>query len=62
VRAAINELNGSRASRDSHLSQAYAFKYSEPASWHQHIYIYHRLNHPDYNRCLFDHKHVLEIA
>jgi hypothetical protein len=62
VRAAIREFNAARPSTDSHLSQAYAFKYHAPEQWHQQIYIYHRLSHPDYNRCLSDHKHTLTLT
>ena len=62
VRAAIREFNAAHDPLDSHLSQAYAFKYSSPEQWHQHIYIYHRLSHPEYSRCLSDHKHELSIA
>jgi hypothetical protein len=62
VRAAIKDFNSARPSTDSHLSQAYAFKYSAPEQWHQQIYIYHRPIHPDYNRCLSAEKHVLELT
>jgi hypothetical protein len=61
VRAAIKEFNAGRSSLDSHLSQAYAFKHVMPESWQQHIYIYHYMNHPAYNTCLSDHKHLLGI-
>ena len=62
VRAAIRDFNNGRPELESHLSQAYAFKYSAPEQWHQHVYMYHRMIHADYNRCLSSHKHVLEIA
>jgi hypothetical protein len=35
-----------------HLSPAYVFKGMAPESWHQEIYLYHRLTHPRYNQCL----------
>ena len=62
VRAAIKEFNSRQPPLESHLSQAYIFKYHPPEQWHQHIYMYHRMIHPDYNRCLSDHKHLLELA
>lgn len=34
------------------LSPARVFKARVPESWHQQIYLYHRLSHPDYNKCL----------
>jgi hypothetical protein len=36
-----------------HLSPAYVFKGMVPESWHQQIYLYHRLSHPQYNQCLY---------
>jgi hypothetical protein len=53
-REAIREFNRSprRDVQKDHLSQAYTFRGLVPEEWHQHIYIYHRMNHPDYNRCL----------
>jgi hypothetical protein len=62
VRAAIKEFNSKQPPLESHLSQAYIFKYDIPEQWHQHIYMYHRMIHPDYSRCLSDHKHLLELA
>jgi hypothetical protein len=32
-----------------HLSQAFVFKNLAPESWHQQIFLYHRLSHPLYN-------------
>jgi hypothetical protein len=61
VRAAIREFNASRSPLDSHLSQAYTFLFDGLEVWHQQIYLYHRMNHPDYNKCLSDHKHVLSV-
>ena len=61
VRGAIREFNAGRTETDSHLSQAYVFMGHRPEDWHQQIYIYHRMNHPDYNRCLTDHKHTLDL-
>jgi hypothetical protein len=53
-REAIREFNldPRRVVQNDHLSLAYTFRGLVPQAWHQHIYIYHRMNHPDYNRCL----------
>ena len=61
VRAAIKEFNANRSPLDSHLSQAYTFLFDGQEVWHQQIYLYHRMNHPDYNKCSSDHKHVLSL-
>jgi len=59
VREAVNEFNRSeeRLRLQDHLSRAYIFKgvYFEP--WHEQLYVYHRLSHPDYARCLATEKH-----
>ncbi len=64
-REAIREFNAApeRIMLNDHLSPAYTFKGSVPEAWHQHIYLYHRVTHPDYNRCLSEtEKHQLPLA
>ena len=53
-RAAINQFNDDpeRAVHNDYLSRAFTFKGLAPEGWHQQIYLYHRLDHPDYNLCL----------
>jgi hypothetical protein len=53
-REAIREFNldPRRALQNDHLSPSYTFKGAPPEAWHQQIYAYHRMNHPDYNRNL----------
>jgi hypothetical protein len=50
-RAAIAEFNSSarRKALNDNISLARAFRFTHPQSWHQHIYVYHRLSHPQYN-------------
>ena len=63
-REAIREFNldSRRALQNDHLSVAYSFKGTPPEAWHQHIYAYHRMNHPDYNRNLSQfEKHQLQL-
>lgn len=64
VRAAIRDFNLSPRRRElnDHLSLAYAFKSSPPEAWHQLIYVYHRLTHPQYNVCLSGEKHQLKLT
>lgn len=65
VRAAIRDFNLDLQRRvlNDHLSPAYVFKASVPEAWHQLIYVYHRLNHPDYNTCLSgNQEHQLNLA
>jgi hypothetical protein len=54
-REAIKQFNllPERRSLRDHLSPAYSFKYAIPESWHQQIYLYHRMSHPQYNQCLY---------
>ncbi|HUY18550.1 MAG TPA: hypothetical protein VMV15_04925 [Candidatus Binataceae bacterium] len=63
VREAIRDFNRSeqRTHLRDHLSQAYIFKGVWPESWHEQIYIYHRLGHPDYSRCLSAEKSELPL-
>jgi hypothetical protein len=53
-REAIRQFNDDpeRKVLKDHLSPAFTFKHFTPEPWHQRIYLYHRLNHPDYNVCL----------
>jgi hypothetical protein len=64
-REAIREFNADpeRARLNDHLSPAYVFKGMAPEAWHQHMYLYHRLGHPQYNTCLTGaKKHQLKLA
>jgi hypothetical protein len=64
-REAVREfnLNPRRSEWNDHLSVAYAFKGAAAEPWHQHIYLYHRMKHPDYNRCLSTRQeHQLPLA
>lgn len=53
-REAIKQFNLSadRQQLNDHLSPAYVFKGQPHETWHQDIYLYHRLGHPQYNICL----------
>jgi hypothetical protein len=56
-------LDPKREALNDHLSVAYTFKGNFAEPWHQHIYLYHRMGHPDYNRCLSTiDKHQLPLA
>jgi hypothetical protein len=64
-REAIREFNldPRRALQNDHLSPAYSFFGKPPEAWHQQIYAYHRMNHPDYNRNLSQWgKHQLPLS
>jgi hypothetical protein len=65
VREAIREF-GVAVERDilsDHLSPAFTFKGLQPEAWHEHIYLYHRFSHPDYNICLSrDERHELRLT
>ena len=54
-REAIRQFNlmPERKLRHDRLSPAYVFKGMVPESWHQQIYLYHRLSHPQYNQCMY---------
>jgi hypothetical protein len=46
-----------------HLSPAFVFKGIPHESWHEDIYLYHRLSHPEYNFCpSMGAKHQLELT
>ncbi|MGC2503963.1 MAG: hypothetical protein WA400_17690 [Silvibacterium sp.] len=45
-------LGPERSLRNDYLSPAYTFRGVPAEQWHEHIYLYHRLGHPEYNRCL----------
>ena len=62
VRAAIKDWNAERSPMESHLSKAYTFYFDEPEQWHEQMYLYHRVDHADYNRCLSDTKHELSLS
>jgi hypothetical protein len=62
VRAAIRQFNAGRPEMEGHLSQAYVFRHHYPEGWHQQIWVYHRMNHPDYNRFVLDIRHAPELA
>lgn len=51
---AISQFNRmpERRMLDDHIAPARVFKGMEPEAWHQQIYIYHRLRHPQYNTCV----------
>jgi len=62
--AAIREFNDDPA-RDAlrdNVSRARVFKHVAPESWHERIYLYHRLLHPQYDLCLSKTRHQLELA
>ncbi len=50
-RAAIAEFNLSpdRRKLNDNISRVHSFKSTQPQSWHNQIYVYHRINHPRYN-------------
>jgi len=50
-REAIRQFNlaPERSIRRDSISQAYAFANKPPESWHDRIFLYHRLTHPAYN-------------
>jgi hypothetical protein len=54
-REAIKHFNlkSERKLLNDHLSPAYAFASMTPESWHQQVYLYHRLSHPDYSKCKY---------
>ncbi|HTX40341.1 MAG TPA: hypothetical protein VMD25_00835 [Acidobacteriaceae bacterium] len=62
--AAIREFNDDPARRTmrDNLARARVFKSAAPESWHERIYLYHRLLHPQYDLCLSAEKHQLELA
>jgi hypothetical protein len=62
VRAAIRDFNANRNPLESHLSRAYSFLFHGVEVWHEQMYLYHRMSHADYNRCLSDHKHTLSLS
>jgi len=62
-RAAISEFNLSpqRKELNDNIALAYPFKWLQPQPWHQHIYIYHRINHPQYNACITKDRAQLQL-
>jgi hypothetical protein len=63
VRQAIKEFNlgDDRIAMKDHLSQAYAFKGLWHEAWHEQIYVYHRLMHPSYDKCVSAIPHQLRL-
>lgn len=63
-REAISDFNHSpeRAGLRDHIGLSYAFKGVMPQPWHQHIYVYHRLGHPQYSTCITAHRDQLQLA
>jgi hypothetical protein len=61
--AAIREFNEdpARSILRDNVSPAHVFGVRVPESWHQKVYLYHRLNHPQYDICLSDSKHQLRL-
>lgn len=45
-------LAPARSVMNDRVTQAFCFKGKMPEPWHQQIFLYHRVNHPDYCRCL----------
>ena len=62
-RAAISEFNLSpqRKELNDNIALAYPFKWLQSQPWHQHIYIYHRINHPQYNACITKDRAQLQL-
>jgi hypothetical protein len=62
--AAIREFNEdpARSRMRDNVSPARVFRGEYPESWHQHMWIYHRLNHPRYDECYSAQKHQLRLA
>jgi hypothetical protein len=63
-RAAISEFNLSpdRKKLNDKVSLAHCFKGFQPQPWHQHIYVYHRINHPNYNVRITGNRDQLQLA
>jgi len=63
VREAIRHFNchPGRHTLNDHLSPAYVFRGLPDEPWHQDIYLYHRLRHPQYDVCLSREKHQLGL-
>jgi hypothetical protein len=64
-REAIRQFNSAseRKAMNDYISPAYTFKGRMPEPWHQQIYLYHRISHPDYNICITsERQHQLRLA
>jgi hypothetical protein len=61
--AAVREFNDdpARSILRDNLSPARIFADMPPEGWHQKMYIYHRLDHPQYETCLSQEKHQLKL-
>jgi len=62
--AAVHEFNQhpDRARLRDNVSPARIFAAEAPESWHQKMYIYHRLSHPQYDTCLAGEKPQLPLG
>ena len=63
-REAIRQFNlaPERRKMNDHLSPAYVFRHVDPGIWHHQIYLYHRLSHPRYEKCLYAHRAGNQLA
>lgn len=61
--AAVREFNAdpARSLLRDNVSPARIFAAAPPEAWHQKMYIYHRLSHPQYDICLSPEKHQLKL-
>ncbi len=62
--AAVREFNNNpdRSTLHDNVSPASIFAGTSPEMWHRKMYIYHRLNHPQYDVCLSAEKHHLRLT
>ncbi|MFZ0273387.1 MAG: hypothetical protein WB524_26355 [Acidobacteriaceae bacterium] len=62
--AAVREFNAlpERSVLCDNVSPAHIFAGTSPEIWHQKMYIYHRLSHPQYETCLSESKHHLPLV
>lgn len=62
--AAIREFNDdpARALLNDNISQARIFSANPPEAWHQKMFIYHRLRHPQYDTCISESEHELRLV
>ena len=62
--AAISAFNLSPARRElnDNISLAHAFRGCAPQPWHEHIYVYHRIGHPQYNARITGNRDQLQLT
>jgi hypothetical protein len=62
--AAVREFNNhpDRAILRDNVSPARVFADRVPEMWHRKMYIYHRLSHPQYDVCLSQERHQLQLT